>query len=69
MTWCWHRWSKWEQYEQKYGYRPPVRGVDDVVKLGGIAGWEIMKSRIRERRHCLKCGTLRDRIVIELHAL
>jgi hypothetical protein len=63
---CWHRWSKWEQYEQEYGYRPPIpEEIVDVFKQNP-AKFDLHKKRIRERRHCEKCNRLQDHVVTEL---
>ena len=48
---CWHKWSKWEVYEQMY---------EHVVLKGEIAGTRFPFSETRQRRKCEKCGKVQD---------
>jgi len=62
---CWHKWDKWAQYEQQYGYRPPMSAM--LLSQGDVSRFDMQKRRIRERRRCEKCGKMQDRIVAELY--
>lgn len=45
MTWCWHRWSKWEPVTRG-GLVDDERGSEPVV----VGNYEV------QRRECEKCG-------------
>lgn len=59
---CWfrHDWGKWEQYTQNYVRRTyPGDRVENKQDLP--------RSRIRQKRLCLRCGAMQDKIVTELY--
>lgn len=59
-SWHWlrHDWGKWEQYEQRYTQR---------VFPGELIQQDLQRRRIRQKRSCLTCGTMQDKVVAELH--
>jgi hypothetical protein len=47
-TLCWHRWSKWTQYE----WHGTVRSI--------FMSESVSMSEGRQRRTCVKCGKMQD---------
>lgn len=47
---CFHKWTKWKEYEKKYKYYP--RAGDYVV--GKIAPIDTVE--LWQKRECTKCG-------------
>ena len=66
MSFCWHRWTKWEQYEQQYGWWPTM-SAEILHAVGGLEKVKATRTRIREKRHCEKCGKLQDHVAAELY--
>lgn len=53
-----HKWTKWEQYEEE----GTSTGVGLLVprELRGIA---VPYSESRQKKHCLKCGKIQDELI------
>ena len=54
-----HKWSKWEQYEQK-----------GTIVLGRLAPKNVQGKSfncvdLRQRRRCVKCNKVQDRLIQE----
>ena len=46
---CWHKWAKWEQYL-----------YEGVVTSQWGKAVNIVFNELRQKRTCLKCGTMQD---------
>ena len=53
MKYCWmkHQWLAWEQYTHRYYY---------TSLAPQLQGKEFPQSALRQRRICVKCGTMQD---------
>lgn len=52
-----HKWGKWEQYEHHYSMTPGI--IAPIAVQGKIFNC----IDIRQRRYCLKCNKMQDRLV------
>jgi len=54
-----HKWSKWEQYEHHYQFSP------GIIAPKELRGRTYSGVDLRQRRACLKCGSMQDELVSE----
>ena len=54
---CFHRWSKWESYEEKYYWQPGITFPEEYRKntYKGL--------QIRQKRQCKKCKKIQDKLI------
>lgn len=57
---CWHKWDKWKEYESHYTYTP------GILSPGYIQGRTFNGVDYRQKRICLKCGKIQDKLIREL---
>ena len=60
MKHCWlkHQWQLWDQYTHHF--------VFVALSPQEVAGKQYNKSALRQRRKCLKCGTMQDVRIAEV---
>ena len=57
---CFHKWTKWEQYEES--------GKKQLTYDGFPIGESSKYKELREKCICLKCGKFKDRFIRDLPA-
>ena len=59
MIHIFHKWDKWEQYKERYKWSPGLIFSKEIQK-------EVYKGcDIRQRRICIICGKMQDKLIKE----
>ena len=54
-----HKWGKWEQYDQPYTYSP------GIIAPKEIRGHVFTAVEVRQVRTCQACGKQQDKLVVD----
>jgi len=54
---CFHKWDKWKEYQEPYSFYP------GILAPASIQGIRLHSIEYRQKRVCLKCGKIQDKLV------
>jgi len=61
VIFCWHKWSKWQEYERPFKWMP---GSEKPPAVQG-KWFDIVDHR--QKRSCEKCGKIQDELISQGH--